>query len=429
VRRGELEAALGCVRDVDDVCFDDDPPALIAHRLRRLERQAMGIDPQTGVMNRASLLRAAEAELPAALILVNLDHFKRFNDEHGHDVGDELLRAAAERVRAAVAADAVVARIGGDGFAVALGPQHDARGTAAAIHSALLAAPLVAAVVATPAATAIGATDPAASAAIGAAATGPAAAPAATVTGSLGVVVRTVERSFAELLRRAEGALYAAKARGRNCIVEHAQREREAVAGAGDLDLLGFEEMTRVVAERVAAVISGRGRRVFQELRDQADVDALTGLYNRRYLDRRLAFEVGHAKERGTPLVLGLLDVDHFGEVNKRHGWPSGDRVLAEVAQRIRGGLRGSDWAARYGGEELCVVLEGLELLAARAVLERLRAAVGDAAFASTQGAPLVVTVSVGCAELAPEDTAEQLLERASTRLLEAKRTGRDRVC
>jgi two-component system cell cycle response regulator len=245
---------------------------------------------------------------------------------------------------------------------------------------------------------------------------------------SIGVVVRTTETSYDELLRHADGALYAAKARGRDRIVEHSDREREVRERDGDLEVEGFEEMTRVLAERVADVITERGRRVFQGLREQADLDALTGLAARRYLDRRLPFELERARDRGRPLSVGLLDIDNFGLVNKAHGWPTGDKVLAAAAARIRDALRASDWAARYGGEEICIVLEGVDGEAARAVLERVRAAVAGKPFATTQDEPLAITVSIGCVELGPDETAAQLLERASTRLLLAKRDGRDRV-
>ncbi|HEY4058596.1 MAG TPA: GGDEF domain-containing protein, partial [Kofleriaceae bacterium] len=194
------------------------------------------------------------------------------------------------------------------------------------------------------------------------------------------------------------------------------------------VELDGFEDLTRVLADRVADVISWRGRRVFQGLRDQADIDALTGLASRRCLDRRLPFEIEQARLRDHPLSVGLLDVDLFGRVNKEHGWPTGDRVLADTAARVRDALRASDWAARYGGEEICIVIDGAGLDSARVVLERVRAAVGSRPFQTTQGDELAITVSIGCAELLPDDTLASIVERASTQLLVAKRDGRDRV-
>jgi len=394
VLAGELDAVLPRLREGDDVCLADDPQVLVEHRLRVMAHRA-GIDPMTGMLDRVSFVHAASAELPAALLAINLDRFKRFNDQHGHMLGDELLREAASRIRSAVPRDGYAGRISGDLFAVALPAHHDPRRVALAIQAAIRARPLHA--------------------------TG-------TTTISIGVVARTTETRYDELLSHADGALYAAKARGRDRIVDHADREREVRERDGDLELEGFEEMTRVLAERVFDVITERGRRVFQGLREQADLDALTGLAARRYLDRRLPFEIERARDRGRPLSLGLLDIDHFGLVNKDHGWPSGDKVLAAAAARIRDALRASDWAARYGGEEFCIVLEGVDGEAARAVLERVRAAVASKPFMTTHDEAIAITVSIGCVELQPDETAAQLLERASTRLLIAKRDGRDRV-
>ena len=395
VRPGELAAVLASVRDGDDVCLVDDPQSLVEHRLRAMARRA-GVDPMTGVLDRSSFLHRVSSELPAALLAMNLDRFKRFNDQHGHMAGDELLREAAARARAAAPRDAYLARISGDLFVVALASGCDPAPAAAAIQAAINASPLHV---------------------------------QGTTTVSIGVVTRTTETSCEELLRHADGALYAAKARGRNRIVEHADRVRDIRRRDGDLELEGFEEMTRVLAERVADVITERGRRVFQGLRDQADFDAVTGLATRRYLDRRLPLELERAREHRRPLSVGLVDIDHFGRVNKAHGWPSGDKVLAGTAARIRETLRASDWAARYGGEEICIVLEGVAGDAARAALERVRAAVAGRPFATTQDHLLEITVSIGCAELQPQDTTAHLIERVSDRLLIAKRDGRDRVC
>lgn len=397
VRPAELERILPRLRDDDDVCIDGDPPALIEHRLQALGRRtSKTLDALTGLLNRATFARIVAHDLPAALLVVNLDRFKQLNDQLGHLVGDQVLTAAAARTRSAVPADAAIARIGGDTFALALASHHDPHRIAAAILAAFRAAAFP---------------------------------EDARVTASIGLVVRTTEASYEDLVRHADAAMYAAKARGRDRVVEHAERAREARERDGDLELDGFEDVTRVLAERVADVISWRGRRMFQGLREQVDVDVLTGLYSRRYLERRLAFEIEQAATRGAPLAVGLLDVDHFGRVNKEHGWPTGDKVLAEAADRVRHALRGTDWAARYGGEEICIILDGAGIDAARAVLERVRAAVAASPFQTTGGVALPISVSIGCAELAAGETALALVERASTHLLEAKRGGRDRVC
>jgi two-component system, cell cycle response regulator len=396
VRADQLEQVLARLPEGDDVCLLDDPTALVDHRLRALARRAGDIDGLTGLMTRNRFAQACTADAPAALLMIDLDHFKHFNDRFGHLAGDEVLKIAALRIRAASPGDALVARYGGEEFAIALAAPHDAHRVAAAIRAAFHAAPFPPEDV--------------------------------RVTVSIGMVARASHHSYQDLLRLADGALYAAKARGRDRIVDHAEREREARERDGDVELDGFEEMTRVLAERVADVISWRGRRVFEGLRAQADVDALTGLYSRRYLDRRLAFEIEQAHASGRALSLGLLDVDHFGQVNKQHGWPTGDRVLADAAARIRDALRESDWAARYGGEEICIILDGAPLAAATAALERVRTAIAAAPFVTTSDEALAITASIGCVELAPHETLAQLVERASAQLLAAKQAGRDRV-
>lgn len=96
VRPGELAGVLANLCDGDEVCLVDDPQPLVEHRLRGMARRA-GIDPMTGVLDRASFLHRSAAELPAALLAINLDRFTRFNDQHGHMVGDEARRARALR--------------------------------------------------------------------------------------------------------------------------------------------------------------------------------------------------------------------------------------------------------------------------------------------------------------------------------------------
>jgi diguanylate cyclase (GGDEF)-like protein len=113
------------------------------------------------------------------------------------------------------------------------------------------------------------------------------------------------------------------------------------------VDVELFEYAARDLTEKAAETIARRGRRLFDRLRETADLDGLTSLYSRRYLDRRLAFELEQAGLRGRAVTVALLDVDDFGRVNKEHGWPTGDLVLMTVADRIRKHVRPTDWVAR----------------------------------------------------------------------------------
>jgi diguanylate cyclase (GGDEF)-like protein len=155
--------------------------------------------------------------------------------------------------------------------------------------------------------------------------------------------------------------------------------------------------------------------------------DGLTGLPNRRAFDEELAREVARAARWGTPLAVVALDVDRFKAVNDLHGHAVGDVVLREVAARVRATTRAGDLAARIGGEEFALLLPGADLVGARELAERLRAAIA-AAPVEAQGRTLAVTASLGCAALERGEPPEALLARADARLYEAKRAGRDRV-
>jgi diguanylate cyclase (GGDEF)-like protein len=163
-------------------------------------------------------------------------------------------------------------------------------------------------------------------------------------------------------------------------------------------------------------------------LAELARRDPLTGLANRRAFEEALRREVARARRAGAALAVAALDVDHFKRVNDAHGHPAGDAVLAAVAARAAAALRAGDLLARVGGEEFAALLPGAGLPAAVEVAERIRAALA-AAPVEASGQALRVTVSLGCAALAPEDADEAaLLARADARLYDAKRSGRDRV-
>lgn len=160
-----------------------------------------------------------------------------------------------------------------------------------------------------------------------------------------------------------------------------------------------------------------------------AVMDALTGLHNRRYLEACLPDVVDAAVNRGKFLSVLTLDVDFFKSVNDTYGHDAGDRVLQELAGRLRSSLRSSDLVCRAGGEEFVVVLAGTDLPAAERVGERVRKAVAAKPFLVAPGCNLNITVSLGVASLASvDDGADDLLKRADQALYRAKRDGRNRV-
>jgi len=162
---------------------------------------------------------------------------------------------------------------------------------------------------------------------------------------------------------------------------------------------------------------------------ERAVKDPLTSMHNRRYLERHLGPLVAQNVERGRPVSLLILDVDHFKVVNDTWGHDVGDRVLREVASRITSSLRGIDLSCRFGGEEFVAAFSGVDAERALLIAERLRRKIADEPFpVQTERGPLSVTVSVGAATAHGGDTAESLLKRADQALYRAKKDGRNRV-
>jgi len=157
-----------------------------------------------------------------------------------------------------------------------------------------------------------------------------------------------------------------------------------------------------------------------------AVTDALTGLYNRRYMESHLASLLAQARP-DRPLSLLIIDIDHFKPINDTYGHAAGDEVLREFAGRIARSIRGIDLAARYGGEEFVVIMPDTSLSAAASVAERLRLAIAEETFrVSSHAAGLRVTASLGVS--GPGGDADAMLKRADLALYEAKRAGRNRV-
>jgi diguanylate cyclase (GGDEF)-like protein len=164
--------------------------------------------------------------------------------------------------------------------------------------------------------------------------------------------------------------------------------------------------------------------RRFYEARALADLDALTGLHNRRYFHETLAREVVRTKRYRRQLALIVFDVDDFKAINNRIGHLSGDAVLAEVAGRLRSVVRSADVACRVGGDEFGVVLP--ESVAADA--ELLASRIAKAISSKPLGKAGTVFVSAGVAELRDGDDAVELFERADAALYRAKELGKART-
>jgi two-component system cell cycle response regulator len=157
-----------------------------------------------------------------------------------------------------------------------------------------------------------------------------------------------------------------------------------------------------------------------------ASTDALTGVLNRGAIVKELELEAERATREGSPLGLGMLDIDHFKLVNDTHGHAAGDAVLCEIVQRVLGVMRPYDTFGRFGGEEFLVLVPGSGERELRDVLERIRNAIRSAPIL-VDGHELAVTVSLGGATRGRE-SADGLIARADDALYTAKEQGRDRV-
>jgi diguanylate cyclase (GGDEF)-like protein len=153
-------------------------------------------------------------------------------------------------------------------------------------------------------------------------------------------------------------------------------------------------------------------------------------LFNRRHFDRLLVGEVQRSQRYKVPIVVLLLDVDFFKHVNDTYGHPTGDQVLKNVSRVVAAGVRATDFVARFGGEEIAVILTQTSLEGGLDVAERLRRALAEAPH-DYQGATFFKTASFGLAAFDGTGTPvgpEELLERADQALYRAKRGGRNRV-
>lgn len=158
--------------------------------------------------------------------------------------------------------------------------------------------------------------------------------------------------------------------------------------------------------------------------------DALTGVANRRHFEWRLAEEIERARRYHYPLSALMLDLDNFKQINDAYGHVIGDIVLQQIAQRLKGALRRTDFLARYGGEEFIVLTPQTTADRALILAERLRRTVAESLIQVADNLLLHVTISIGVAVF-PEhaQNESELIQAADSALYKAKQMGRNRVC
>jgi diguanylate cyclase len=182
-----------------------------------------------------------------------------------------------------------------------------------------------------------------------------------------------------------------------------------------------IEELEELV-QRAGPAIENAQR--FREARQLADLDALTGLHNRRYFHETLAREVARAHRYNRDLALVVFDLDDFKAINDQIGHLAGDGVLADAAARVRDVVRTADIACRVGGDEFAVVLPESTLRDAEQLYRRIQHAVS----AQPIGEVGHIVFSAGVAELRPEDDAVAFFQRADDALYRAKEAGKGQI-
>ncbi len=403
VEEDSLPYVFSWLSEKDDVCLSSSPQALIVHRVNSLCQKSRQMrDALTQLMARQPFDRVlcevcleSNASNPVSLLLCDLDNFKKINDQYGHSVGDQVICVVAQLLTTHCTQAAAIGRTGGALFGVLLECNaHAAMAIAEAIRQQFQSAIV------------------------------PQDVP---ISGSVGIASTDEPMDGHELMQRADQALYTAKANGRNCCVSFDEMQASSWASGNDVEVVGLENQARVLAERVANVITMRSRRLVSSARREADIDGLTGCFNRRYLDRQMEAEFERRERQ--PLSVAFLDLDHFGQVNKDFGWPTGDKILIEVCETIRRSIRATDWIGRYGGEEFFLVMPGTTMESGIVALQRIRDSVAISEFFSTCNQLVPMTLSVGATEAWETDQNYlELIERACQMTLRAKQDGRNQI-
>ena len=368
---------------------------------RQIESQAMEArtDALTQVANRRALddeLKRAIADferrgIPTSVMLIDVDHFKKFNDTHGHQAGDEVLRGVARVLRNSLAEVGMVARYGGEEFAVVFSglavkqilPQAERARQAIATASFRFAGQEL------------------------------------HVTASAGIGEFQLGDTEKDLVRRADEALYASKGAGRNCGHHNDGHTNHLIP-----------------AQIVNAASESTPEKVGDEWLNDAEA-ATEGAAQKQQLShvssRPVFFDdmirrLAQWRRGGTSLSLVLVQVDGFSRIVSDHGPSAADVVLRVATQLMNAVIRDMDHIARLGEDTFAILLPGAELPHAVAIAERLRQAVERCRLPRKAGTSWF-TISVGVVEACEGDDLRLILERVRKALHAAVNQGRNRVC
>ncbi len=334
---------------------------------------------------------------PISVIMLDIDLFKQYNDNYGHLAGDNVLKEIGKLLQSMSDVTECVGRFGGEEFILALISDHDrSKALAEYLREEISRKSFL----------------------------------DGKITASFGVVTSWGSQSCEDLVRQADQALYSAKDQGRNKVVSHGELMESMIESGDDPDVRDFETKARVLSDRLTNFLTLRTKSMASKLKQKAERDGLTHLYNRMYFDKRISREFEIARVKNRSLALLFLDIDHFGVVNKEFGFLAGDKALIAVATALNDCIRAVDWIARYGGEEFCVIMPDCKMDVAKEVAERIRSIIKKLVIKVPAGKTISVTASIGVGGiLKGDESVLSFIQRVSDKTREAKRLGRDRIC
>lgn len=363
-------------------------------------------DQLTGLNNR----RAFDAELerrfaewrrlqsPYSLFMVDVDHFKKFNDQHGHQAGDEVLRGVARVLREAMREMDVVCRYGGEEFAVILPATEADFAKQAAVRAC----------------NAIAGSrfhfegeD-------------------FKVTASIGMAEILIGEDNAILVKRADAALYDSKKAGRNCAHYHDgvnSHRIEAQAAAKPAGPKKRHAESAIETKKAESEQRGGSKRAAESSEQNSPTKILDSLPNQKTFVDELQRRVSEGQRFKVNLSLMLIHVDNFKTIATQYGSQVGDLVLDAVAQYLQVLIRDMDLLARYSNGQFCIMLPGSSIEDTSRVAERIRNAVSSCVI-PIRDSKLQLTVCIGLAQMLPDESTDVLLERTTEALHAARSLG-----
>jgi len=240
-------------------------------------------------------------------------------------------------------------------------------------------------------------------------------------TNTVAVDMRSVSRRHAQVYERRNHWYVRDLGSTNGTFVNGSECEREVMLANGDLLKCGGAIFKFIEGGNVESLYH-------EEIYRLTILDGLTGIHNKRYFMEFLSRELARSARHQRPLILVMMDIDHFKKLNDQHGHLTGDFVLQKLGQLLRHSTRREDLFARYGGEEFAFVLPEITLVQAKAFCERIRRKVAEYAF-RFEGKEIPVTVSLGAAAAEKDSTVETFIQAADRQLYRAKGSGRNTVC